>query len=332
MEKTLYTVVFSHTKPEKKRGKNMRKNVKLTVLFVLMSVLLIQTAAYAGEVLVTVNAPIATYFARVQENPIYQIQNKASVAFGEKLILGTEYEHLPVISRTSVISGGFRGADDFVHIPAGDYTMEQIETIYYYNNHLEALKLNGQQIIDWMEASGGNFYQIDPNSTEDQFLINYGFDGHHLDHFWGVTYMYDVTKPVGERVVNPQFKGEPLTEDMEFIVMVDSYRASGGGDLPHAVPENVVLSSDLDFRTLLLDYLVDLGGVMPELETNWSIMPIETKGNILVKTGNEWGMPVMEYMEEAAATGVEPVDHLEYYGTDGVWGVFTIDLSKIQTP
>jgi len=114
--------------------------------------------------------------------------------------------------------------------------------------------------------------------------------------------------------------------------MVDSYRASGGGGLPHAVPENVVLEWDVDYKTMVFEYLDSLGGIMPELVINWSIKPIETAGKVLFKTGGEWGTPVLEYMEVAEELGIEQVDHISYIGTDDVWGLFEIDLSKVKTP
>jgi len=144
--------------------------------------------------------------------------------------------------------------------------------------------------------------------------------------------LYDVTKPVGERVVMAEYEGVPLSEDMDFIVMVDNYRAGGGGGLPHAVPENIVMKWDYDYRTLVVDYLVSLDGIMPELVFNWSIKPIETKGRVIVRTGSEWGVPVSEYMEIAAEKNIEPVGHMEYVGTDDVWGLFAIDLKDLRTP
>lgn len=280
---------------------------------------------------VTVNIPLSTYFARVQVNPVYQLINMASVSFGEENIKGTEFEGLPVISRASVTKGGFKGAEDFADLPAGDIT-EDTKMIYPYDNTIQALKINGKQIIEWLEASAGNFNQIDPNSTDDQLLINYGFDSHHLDQFWGITYMYDVTQPLGERVVMAEYEGAPLSEDMDFIVMVDNYRAGGGGALPNAVPENIVMKWDNDYRTLVVDYLKSLDGIMPELVFNWSIKPIETKGRIIVRTGSEWGVPVSEYMEIAAEKNIEPVGNIEYVGTDDVWGLFAIDLKDLRTP
>lgn len=318
----------------------LNKYFKSITIFILVMVMMIgfslfstMEASASEDKVATVNIPLSTYFARVQVNPVYQLINMASVAFGEENIKGTEFEGLPVISRASVTKGGFRGADDFVDLPAGDMTSEDIgKKIYSYNNTIQALKLNGKQIIEWLEASAGNFYQIDPNATDDQLLINYGFDCHHLDHFWGITYLYDVTQPLGERVVMAEYEGIPLSEDMDFIIMADNYRAGGGGGLPNAVPENIVMKWDYNCRTLVVDYLQSLDGVMPELVFNWSIKPIETKGRIIVRTGPEWGVPVVEYMEIAAEKDIEPVGHIEYVGTDDVWGLFAIDLEDLRTP
>ena len=214
--------------------KRCSKSISIIVLAMVMVLgIFVFSMAQASDS-VTVNIPLSTYFARVQVNPVYQLINMASVSFGEENIKGTEFEGLPVISRASVTKGGFKGAEDFADLPAGDIT-EDTKMIYPYDNTIQALKINGKQIIEWLEASAGNFNQIDPNSTDDQLLINYGFDSHHLDQFWGITYMYDVTQPLGERVVMAEYEGAPLSEDMDFIVMVDNYRAGGGGALPNAV-------------------------------------------------------------------------------------------------
>lgn len=311
--------------------KRCSKSISIIVLAMVMMVgIFVFSMAQASDS-VTVNIPLSTYFARVQVNPVYQLINMASVSFGEENIKGTELEGIPVISRASVTKGGFKGAEDFADLPAGDIT-EDTKMIYPYDNTIQALKINGKQIIEWLEASAGNFNQIDPNSTDDQLLINYGFDSHHLDQFWGITYMYDVTQPLGERVVMAEYEGAPLSEDMDFIVMADNYRAGGGGGLPNAVPENIVMKWDNDYRTLVVDYLKSLGGIMPELVFNWSIKPIETKGRIIVRTGSEWGVPVSEYMEIAAEKNIEPVGNIEYVGTDDVWGLFAIDLKDLRTP
>ncbi len=310
----------------------MKRHVRFVPLFVLLFAMVFGVSSFSQDFTTSVNIPLTTYFARVQANPYYQLVNLASVDFAEKNLKGTDYENLPIISRSSTIDAGFRGADNFADVPAGPITSEEMQHLYRYANKISALKLNGKQVIEWLEASAGNFFQIDPEVTDDQILVNFGFDCHHFDQFWGITYIYDVTKPLGSRVARAEYKGVPLSEDMEFIVMVDSYRASGGGGLPHAVPENVVLEWDVDYKTMVFEYLDSLGGIMPELVISWSIKPVETAGRVLFKTGGEWGTPVLEYMEVAEELGIEQVDHISYVGTDDVWGLFEIDLSKVKTP
>lgn len=280
----------------------------------------------------TTDIPFATYFSRVQVNPMFQILNRAGVEFGKAKLKGTEFESLPVLSRQSVTWAGFRGASDFLNLPAGALTMDEISKMYRYSNTIQALKLNGKQIIQWLEASAGIFNQIDPEKTDNQLLINYKFDNHLLDQWWGITYQYDVTKPLGSRVVYANYQGQPLTENMNFIVMSDNYRAGGGGGLPNAVPANIVMKWDTNYRVAVADYLKSLNGTMPKLVINWSLKPVATKGKVLVKTGPEWGAPVVEYMEVAAKMNLEPVAHFEFFDTEEEWGVFEMDLSKVPTP
>ena len=309
--------------------------VKFNRVFALLIVAVVMFGAstvFGEDVLASVDKPLATYFARVQPNVTYQIINEASIWFGEQNLAGTEYEGLPIITRQSTTKGGFGGPENFQDIPAGNITSAEISQIYKYDNAIVALKLNGSQIIEWLEACARNFNQIDPSSTNDQYLLNEEFDPHHFDHFWGISYMFDVTKPEGSRVTAATYLGAPLSKNMEFIIISDNYRAGGGANMPHAQPENIVIEWEDTYQPLLVEYLNYLGGVVPEWAPNWSIKPVETAGRVILKTGGEWGVPVMEYMEVAAAQNIEKVGHIEFFGTEDVWGLFTINLSDITIP
>lgn len=309
-----------------------RKKCSLAMAVVLLASLALASPVFAQEVVAVTDIPLATYFSRIQPNPMFQLLNRAGFEFGKARLKGTEYEGLPLLSRQSVTWAGFRGATDFLDIPEGDITMDTVSKMYRYSNTVQALRLNGRQIMEWLEKSAGIWNQIDPEKTEDQFLINYSFDNHLLDHWWGITYQYDVTKPAGSRLVYATYEGKPLSEDMVFIIITDNYRAGGGGGMPNAVPANIVMKWDDDYRKVVADYLKTVSGKMPKLVINWSIKPVATKGKVLVKTGAEWGVPVMDYMEKAAKMNVEPVGHFQYFGTDDVWGVFEIDLAHVPTP
>lgn len=305
---------------------------KVLLLLVIAATTIGAFSTFADDVLASVDGPLVTYFARIQPTVVYQIINEAAIWFGEQKLAGTEYEGLPIITRQSTVHGGFRGADDFLDFPAGDITSDSVKRFCRYGNTVAALKLNGSQVIEWLEAVAGNFNQIDPSSTDDQYLLNDEFDPHKFDHFWGISYMFDVTQPLGSRVDIATYNGVPLSEDMDFIIISDNYRAGGGADMPNAQPENIVLEWEDTYPELVADYLNSRNGMVSELVTNWSIKPVETAGRVILKTGPEWGVPVVDYMDVAAAQNIEPVAHIEFFGTEDVWGLFAVDLAGVRTP
>ncbi len=275
----------------------------------------------AQEELAEVDTLLTTYLARVQDNPVVQLGNKAQMWYVEEnMVEGTEYEDLPVISTNAVWRGGVGDDPDwFAHVEDA-ITDENLEEIYRFDNTIFVLKLDGEQVIDWLEFTAeGNFNQIDPDDDSDQFLVNEEFDDYMHDHFEGIEYQYDVTQPEGERVVYAEYNGEPLDEDMEFLVASNNHRATGGGSVPHAVEENVVLTTETENREAIVDYLNERDGEVPELTLNWSLAPVETEGNVLFETSPR----VEEYLEVAP----EPVDHIGIVGAFGGFSIVSYDLS-----
>src|SRR5262249_26064353 len=88
------------------------------------------------------------------------------------------------------------------------------------------------------------FNRIDPAMSTPQLLINPAFPTYNYDVIDGVTYRIDVTQPArytpqgriadaqARRIVDLAFRGQPVTDAMEFVVATNNYRASGGGNFP----------------------------------------------------------------------------------------------------
>ncbi|HOP38635.1 bifunctional 2',3'-cyclic-nucleotide 2'-phosphodiesterase/3'-nucleotidase, partial [Mesotoga prima] len=175
---------------------------------------------------------ITSYFSRIIDNPVTQIINEAQIWWAEREFAGTEYEWLPVLSAAAPFIAGRQGPTYFTHVQ-GDITIGSITDIYIYPNTIYVAKLNGEQIKDWLEASANNFNQIDPYSTEPQHIVNYDFREYNFDVIEGIDYVYDISRPAGQRLISATFEGNPLDASMEFLVVTNNYRGSGGGNFPH---------------------------------------------------------------------------------------------------
>ncbi|WP_289059208.1 bifunctional 2',3'-cyclic-nucleotide 2'-phosphodiesterase/3'-nucleotidase, partial [uncultured Mesotoga sp.] len=175
---------------------------------------------------------ITSYFSRIIDNPVTQIINEAQIWWAEREFAGSEYEWLPVLSAAAPFIAGRQGPTYFTHVQ-GDITIGSITDIYIYPNTIYVAKLNGEQIKDWLEASANNFNQIDPYSTEPQHIVNYDFREYNFDVIEGIDYVYDISRPAGQRLISATFEGNPLDASMEFLVVTNNYRGSGGGNFPH---------------------------------------------------------------------------------------------------
>ena len=109
------------------------------------------------------SAPITSYFALVRDDPSVQIVTDAQRRYVERLIRGTEYEGLPVLSASAPFKTGGRGGGDyFTVIPAGEIALKHIADLYIYPNTVRAVLLNGDEVREWLEMSAGLFNRIDP--------------------------------------------------------------------------------------------------------------------------------------------------------------------------
>lgn len=252
------------------------------------------TLEYVRGTVAETTAPIYSYFALVQDDPSIQIVTNAQKWYVEKNIQGTELEGIPVLSAGAPFkAGGRSGASYYTDIAKGTIAIKNVSDLYIYPNTLKAVKLNGDQVKEWLEMSAGQFNQIDPSKSEEQQLVNDAFPTYNFDVIDGVTYQIDVTKPAkydtkgklvnpeGNRIKKLEYNGKPVTKDQQFIVVTNNYRASGGGNFPGLTGKNIVIDSPDENRQVVINYLSEMKTVNPSADKNWSIAPINKKVNVV---------------------------------------------------
>ncbi len=287
-----------------------------------------ETLAYVRRAVGKTSAPLHSYFALVADDPSVQIVSIAQKWYIDQMLKGTEHEGLPILSAAAPFKAGGRGGPDYyTDVPVGDVAIKNVADLYLYPNTVRAVRVNGAQVRGWLERSAGMFNQIEPGS-KDAILLDPSFPSYNFDVMDGVTYQIDLSQPSrfgpkGEevnpdaaRIVNLQFNGEPVTDDMEFIIATNNYRASGGGSFPGALGDTVVFEAPDTNRDVIVRYIVEQGTIDPKADANWSFAPLEGT-TVLFETGPK----ARDYMNDVKGVSIEDAGD----GADG-FAAFRIKL------
>ena len=260
-----------------------------------------------------VNAPIGkadsdmySYLTLVQDDPTVQIVSNAQMQYVKDQVAASDNQSLkglPVLSAAAPFKAGGRhsagsDADSYVQVPSGDLTYKNAADLYLYPNTVVALKVTGAQLQDWLECSVNQFNQIDKNSTEPQYLINWqDHRTYNFDVIDGVTYKVDVTQaskfdgdcavinPNAQRIVDLTYTDDQdneITGDelaaQEFIIATNNYRAFGG-KFAGTGSNYVVMEQPDTNRDVLAAYITSEteanGTVNPSADNNWDFLDID---------------------------------------------------------
>ncbi|MXQ08466.1 bifunctional 2',3'-cyclic-nucleotide 2'-phosphodiesterase/3'-nucleotidase [Alphaproteobacteria bacterium GH1-50] len=287
-----------------------------------------ETLAYVRRAVGKTAAPLHSYFALVADDPSVQIVSIAQKWYIEEMMRGTEYEGLPVLSAAAPFKAGGRGGPEYyTDVPAGDVAIKNVADLYLYPNTVRAVKVTGAQVRDWLERSAGMFNQIDKDGDE-QRLLNPDFPSYNFDVIDGVTYQIDLSEPSkydskggmlnpdANRIKNLAFNGAPVTDDMEFIIATNNYRASGGGSFPGADGSTVIFEAPDTNRDVIVRYIVEQGTIQPSADANWRFAPMEG-ATVLFETGPK----AADYIDDLKGVDIAPAGD----GADG-FALFRLKL------
>ncbi|MEV5605871.1 5'-nucleotidase C-terminal domain-containing protein [Streptomyces sp. NPDC052299] len=217
-----------------------------------------KVVAYVNQVIGTAASEMTTAEAAWKDEPIIDLINVVQAETVKAALAGGEYAGLPVLSQASCFSRTAR-------IPAGDVTIKDAAGLYPFENTLEARLVTGAQIAEYLEYSAKYYVQtavgapVDPERlTNAENTPDYNYDA-----VSGLTYDIDIAKPVGSRIVNLSFEGQPLDPEAQFVLAVNNYRASGGGNFPHVPAAKQLWANSEEIRNTIIAWVQAKGSVDP---------------------------------------------------------------------
>lgn len=157
-------------------------------------------------------------------------------------------------------------------IPKGPITVRDIAGLYVYENTLAVLEVTGLQLKEALEHSAKYFRTYEAGKTAAD-LVDQKIPGYNFDIAEGVTYELDISKPIGQRIQNLRFRGQPVSLQQKFRLATNNYRVNGGGGYSMYKDAPVVYRSSEEIRELIIDWVERNRGVPQEPTNNWRIVP-----------------------------------------------------------
>ncbi|MGE5508497.1 MAG: bifunctional metallophosphatase/5'-nucleotidase [Chitinophagales bacterium] len=142
-------------------------------------------------------------------------------------------------------------------IKKGGVSIRDIYGLYIYPNTLYKLQITGKMLRDGLEQDAKYFKQWDGKATTFVDAVDPQVRGYNWDIYMGIQYKIDITKPVGQRVVELKFKGQDVKPEDTFTLAVNNYRAGGGG-YPAFKDAKVLWTSEKEVREIIVDYVKQL--------------------------------------------------------------------------
>lgn len=192
---------------------------------------------------------------RLEEHPLVEFINKVQMeATGA------------TISNTALFNNSSVGFSNSV-------TMRDLVSNYVYPNTLAVVQISGTDMKAALEQSASYFILtpdgkvgVNPNFCEPK-PQHYNYD------MWeGIDYIIDISKPIGERVTTLLYEGKPVESGQTFEVVMNNYRAGGGGEYTMFKNKPVVREVQTDMTELLANYFMKHKKVHAEVNHNWKVL------------------------------------------------------------
>lgn len=199
----------------------------------------------------TVQDPLAI---RTKDNPLIEFINKVQMGAADV-----------AISSTALFDNNAKGFPKNV-------TMRDVVSNYIYPNTLKVIRITGKDMKDALERSAAYFLydageiKVNPDFTTPK-PQHYNYD------MWdGIDYIMNISRPIGERIIKLEHNGESVEFAKEYDVVMNNYRAGGGGEYAMFKGKPVIRDIPTDVSELIANYILEKKVVKATVDNNWKVI------------------------------------------------------------
>jgi 2',3'-cyclic-nucleotide 2'-phosphodiesterase / 3'-nucleotidase len=157
-------------------------------------------------------------------------------------------------------------------IPKGPVTVRDIIGLYEYEAAPVVIEVTGQRLKDALEHSARHFGTYKPD-TPLAALIDERFPPYTYDVAEGIAYELDISRPLGDRILNMRFRGKPVGPTQKLRLATITFRVNGGAGYTMFKDAPVIWRSNKELRELIIDWVKRNGHIPTTATNNWRLLP-----------------------------------------------------------
>ncbi len=259
---------------------------------------------------------IQDYFGYLADNAAMQINNECKIRQGLlfRSERGNAYSNYPVIAASAYKKTGSEGNNDFLSIK-GMFTMKDLLGIQSYNrDYMMIYRITGAQLKEWLEWNASIYgYWESASSFADSnmrnFISSMGLKSvmasswmdnwKYFTVFDGIEYEFnmdnapkynrygDVVSSSSSRLSRLTYNGQPVTDDMEFLLVTERGLVYNNPVIGSAVLNQRVKNSSIYLVSQLKEYVAELGSygaLKTGCDQNWDMIT-SAGDNYLIRSG-----------------------------------------------
>lgn len=151
-------------------------------------------------------------------------------------------------------------------------TMRDVVLNYIYPNTLAVLEISGSDLKAALERSA-TYFKLDDSGD---IIVNPAFmipkpQMYNYDMYEGIEYTIDVAKTMGERIVELTYKGKPVKSHDTLEVVINQYRAVGGGDYDMFDASKIVREVTIPMNELMGDFFSQFSPIKAKANQNFKV-------------------------------------------------------------
>lgn len=133
-------------------------------------------------------------------------------------------------------------------------TTRDIMAAYQFPNTIKVLEVDREVIKKALERSAEYYTVVEGKVEISECFISPKIEHYNYDFFAGFDYVFDLSRPVGDRVVSMTVNGQPL-EDKKYTMAMSDYRATGTGGYEFYSECPLVKEYGVDIQELIIEYI-----------------------------------------------------------------------------